>query len=67
MACGEDVEAGSVGEVDVAHGADALEQLEVAVDRGGVELQLARELLGGRRAVRSEQCLEDEPACGGEP
>ena len=43
---GEDVEAGTVGEVDVVDGAEPFEQLEVAIDRGGVKPQLARELLG---------------------
>ena len=61
-ASGEYVEACSVCEVDVTDDAEALEDLEVSVDRGDVDREFARELLRGDWAVGGEQCLEHEPA-----
>jgi len=55
LASGEDVEPGAVGEMDVANDAEALEQLEVAIDRGRVDRELARELVRGHRPVGGEQ------------
>jgi hypothetical protein len=52
---------GAVAEVDVPSEPVALERLEVAVDRGEVESQALRELLGRHGAVRREERLEDQP------
>ena len=61
------VEAGSMPEVDVADEADALQRLEVAVDRGRVRaaLQPLHELLGRDRLRGLEQGLQHDPARGG--
>ena len=42
---GQEVEAGDVGEVDVANHAEALEELEVSVDGSQVDCKLVGELL----------------------
>jgi hypothetical protein len=67
MAADEYVEAGSVPEVDVPDQAMALEDLEVSIDRGLVDLESVREMYRGHRTVGGEERLEDEASGGGEP
>jgi hypothetical protein len=57
LAADQHVESGSVAEMDVANEAVTLEQLKVAVDRGGVDREFARELLGGHGTFCGEQCF----------
>ena len=68
---GQRVEARAVAVVHVAHHADALEGLEVAVDRGDVRgRDVARtgcDLLGAQRAAGPRQGFDDEPAGAGQP
>ena len=61
-AAGGLVEPGPVAEVHVAHEAEALEDLEVAVGRGDVAV--AGELLRAQRPVGVEQRLQQQPARG---
>lgn len=65
LAADQHIESWSVAEVDVANEAVTLEQLEVAVDRGRVNRELARELLCGHGAIRGEQCFEHHSPRGG--
>ena len=66
LAPGAHVAAGAVPEVDVLHEPEALERLEIAVDRGEVRgRQLADavgDLLGAERGVGRVQRLEHHPA-----
>ena len=61
-AAGGLVEPGAVAEVHVAHEAEALEDLEVAIGRGDVAV--AGELLGAQRPVGVEQRLQQQAARG---
>ena len=54
--------------MDVAHQADCLEALEVAVDGGGVAAaDLTGELLRSPRSVRGEERFEEEASGRGDP
>jgi hypothetical protein len=60
---------GTVAGVEVAHHADLLKLLQVAVDGGEVEwgpIQADRDLLRGDRAACLEEKVHDHPARGGD-